>query len=552
MITKVIVLSGAICSGKSSLTRLLGERTNSEVVRTRDLITQLHHGSSLSTRAEYQSAGDKLDEQDGGKWVTIGLLEKLHACSNETFAIVLDSIRIPDQLAELRLALNGRLTHVHLTASEEVLNQRYLERPSNLREFDSYHAAKEASSTERNIERLADLADVVMETDRCEADDLFTRVRTRLGWRTGTAMPCVDVIVGGQYGSEGKGNIVHFLAPEYDVLVRVGGPNAGHKVFQENGEPYTFHQIPSGALANKTAKLVIGAGAVIDIKVLLKEISDLSITTDRLLIDGQAAIIEDEDVEWEKKSLKEQIGSTASGVGRATSRKIDSRDPDHPPKLARDIAEISQYIGDTVNFFSDAIAEGKRIMLEGTQGTGLSLHHGSYPHVTSRVTTVAGCLAEAGLSQRHVRKVIMVCRTLPIRVGNTDSGNTSGFMQREIQLDEVARRSGLLLDELQKSELTSTTKRKRRIAEFDWTQLCRSIALNGPTDIALTFVDYINSQNRHAFRYEQLTKETLRFIEEIEKVGGLPVSLISTAFSHRNIIDRRAWPTSSSVKKNEN
>jgi adenylosuccinate synthase len=544
VITKVIVLSGAICSGKSILAKLLEKNTNSTVVRTRDLIAGLHRGSTLATRAEFQEAGDNLDLQDGGKWVTLGLLQKLSECSPQTYAIVLDSVRIPEQLTELRRVFNGRLTHVHLTARREVLNQRYLERASGLCEFTSYYEARDASTTEKNIECLGDLADVVMETDRCEADDLFIRVSARLGARPGTAEPCIDVIVGGQYGSEGKGNIVHFLAPEYDILVRVGGPNAGHKVFQENGEPYTFHQIPSGALANKKAKLVLGAGAVINVGVLLKEISDLSIAPDRLIIDGQAAIIEDQDIQWERDALKEQIGSTASGVGRATARKINSRDPNNLPMLARDCAELKPFIADTVNFFSDAIADGKRIMLEGTQGTGLSLHHGSYPHVTSRTTTVAGCLAEAGLSQRHVRKVIMVCRTLPIRVGNTDSGNTSGFMRQEIELSDVASRSGLKLDDLQRAELTSTTKRKRRIAEFDWTQFFRSIVLNGPTDIALTFVDYIDSENRNAFRYEQLTEETLRFIEEIEKVGGLPVTLISTAFSHRNIIDRRYWPNS--------
>jgi len=543
VVAKIIVLSGAICTGKSCLARRLEEKLDARIIRTRDIIASLT-AEKLSTRADYQRAGDKLDDADGGRWVVLALQEQLNICSQDTPALILDAVRIPEQLSELRKAFHGLLTHVHLTAKTEVLDQRYRERSSELREFDAYNEARNASPTERDIENLAGLADVVIETDRCTADDLFTRVSSRLGVRPGTAIPCIDVIVGGQYGSEGKGNVVHFLAPEYDILVRVGGPNAGHKVFPDSGPPYTFHQIPSGALANKAAKLVIGAGAVINLETLLREINELSIGTDRLLIDNQAIIISQGDVEWERKTLKEQIGSTASGVGYATARKINGRDPENPPTLARDVPELRQYVGDSVDFFSDAIAKGKRIMLEGTQGTGLSLHHGYYPHVTSRVTTVAGCLAEAGLSPRHVRKVIMVCRTFPIRVGNTDSGKTSGYMRQEIDLAEVAHRSGLLLKNLQDAELTSTTKRKRRIAEFDWTEFLRSIVLNGPTDIALTFVDYLSSGNRDAFRYEQLTPNTLRFIEELEKVSGLPVSLISTAFSHRNIIDRRAWSNS--------
>jgi adenylosuccinate synthase len=544
VVTKVIVLSGAICSGKSCLAKQLQEKLGAVVVRTRDLIAQRNPNVQLTTRAEFQSAGDELDRQDDGKWVTIGLLQRLHECDDTVPALVLDSVRIPEQLTELRARFHSLLTHVHLTAERQVLEERYSSRSSDLREFASYEKAREASETEANIEQLGELADVLIQTDRCDADDLFARVSARLSTRPGTASPCIDVIIGGQYGSEGKGNVVHFLAPEYDVLVRVGGPNAGHKVFPDSGTPYTFHQVPSGALANKNATLVLGAGAVISLPVLMKEISDLGITPGRLLIDPQAMIIQQEDIDWEADTLRDQIGSTASGVGHATARKINGRSLDTHPFLARETPELMPYLRDTVDFFADAIANGKRIMLEGTQGTSLSLHHGHYPHVTSRVTTVAGCLAEAGLSQRHVRKVIMVCRTLPIRVGNTDLGRTSGYMRQEIDLAEVARRSGIDLHDLQQAEKTSTTKRKRRIAEFDWAQFQRSIVLNGATDIALTFVDYINCNNKNAYRYEQLTPATLRFVEELEKVGGLPVSLISTAFSHRNIIDRRAWSNS--------
>jgi adenylosuccinate synthase len=170
----------------------------------------------------------------------------------------------------------------------------------------------------------------------------------------------------------------------------------------------------------------------------------------------------------------------------------------------------------------------------------LSLHHGFYPHVTSRDTTVAGCLAEAGISPSRVRKVILVCRTYPIRVQSPKDGD-SGPMSQEVDWKTIAQRSGIPLAELRRTERTSTTKRKRRVAEFDWVLLRKSASLNAPTDIALTFADYLNIANRNASRFEQLDITTIRFIEEIERVAAAPVSLISTRFHSRAIVDRRAW-----------
>jgi adenylosuccinate synthase len=114
-------------------------------------------------------------------------------------------------------------------------------------------------------------------------------------------------------------------------------------------------------------------------------------------------------------------------------------------------------------------------------------------------------------------------------------------MTLEITYEQLAERSGIPIDQLRKTEITTTTRRQRRLAEFDWTQFRRSVFLNGPTDIALTFVDYLDIKNREAYRFEQLTPETLRFIEEVERVSGRPVTLISTNFHWRNVIDRRSW-----------
>ncbi len=114
-------------------------------------------------------------------------------------------------------------------------------------------------------------------------------------------------------------------------------------------------------------------------------------------------------------------------------------------------------------------------------------------------------------------------------------------MKLKISYSELSRRSGISVAELKATERTTTTNRQRKLAEFDWEQLRRSVLLNGPTDIALTFVDYLDVKNRDAFRFDQLTVETLRFVEEVERVSGKPVTLISTKFDWRNVIDRRSW-----------
>ena len=534
---RVILLSGRVCAGKSSLAANLVKRTGATVLKTKNLIEQVLQRQRPDRRS-LQNGGERLDKQTDGRWLNAEL-NKLLTTAKDVQLLVVDAVRIERQVRWIRQS-GWPVVHVHLTADSAVLARRYRHRRGKAAEVKRYGDLS-SSEAERMVDSLESIADVVVNTDRCNVDDVYARVAARLEVRPANASPLVDVFIGGQYGSEGKGNIVHYLAPEYDVLVRVGGPNAGHKVYRRDQDPFTFHQVPSGALANRNAKLVIGAGAVIGLETLRKEISDLSLEVGKLLIDPRAMIIEGKDVDYEVKSLRDEIASTAQGVGHATARKILNRKPGGDVRLACDIPVLKHYLEDTVEFFGQCLSQGKRIMLEGTQGTSLSIHHGPYPHVTSRVTTATGCLAEAGLPSKQVRRIVMVCRTYPIRVGNTDTGKTSGPMSEEISLAEISRRSGISRRELERTERTSTTNRPRRIAEFDWAQLRRSLILNGPTDIALTFADYLGVTNREAYRFEQLNVETLRFIEEMERVSGVPVTLISTAFNERNVIDRRMW-----------
>jgi adenylosuccinate synthase len=205
--------------------------------------------------------------------------------------------------------------------------------------------------------------------------------------------------------------------------------------------------------------------------------------------------------------------------------------------LAGQHPHLKEFAGSTARELEDAYASGKRIMLEGTQGTSLSLHHGPYPHVTSRETTVSGCLADAGISPSRVRRILMVTRTYPIRVGGT-----SGPIAIEINVKTISERSGLPLSQIEKTEVGTISGKTRRIAEFDWDQLRTSATLNGATDIALTFADYLTAENQSAMNFDQLSNETKSFIAEVEQVANAPVSLISVRFGRGGVIDRRSWP----------
>jgi adenylosuccinate synthase len=407
-----------------------------------------------------------------------------------------------------------------------------------VQELNSYDEVRK-DPTERRIEKLARLADIEIDTKLNTRLDVLIRAASHMGLYGREYLRLCDVLVGGQYGSEGKGQIAAYLAKEYEYLVRVGGPNAGHTVYAEP-EFYRYHHLPSGT-RHSNAKIVIGAGAVINVDGILDEIAKCRVDKDRLFIDPQAIIIEKSDRVAEE-GLVAAIGSTGQGVGSATARRIMDRGSD-TVRLAKDIDALRPFVTrDTREILDEAFRRRASVLLEGTQGTGLSLYHGNYPHVTSRDTTVAGCLAEAGIAPSRVRKVIMVCRTYPIRVEDPPHpGRTSGPMSQPITLETIHERSNIPLDELRTTETTSTTKKKRRIGEFDWNLLRSSAALNAPTDVALTFADYHTIKNRSARRFEQLDPKTIRFIEEVEKVAAAAVSLISTRFHSRSIIDRRAW-----------
>lgn len=335
----------------------------------------------------------------------------------------------------------------------------------------------------------------------------------------------ITAVIGAQFGSEGKGKICAYLSREMRHSVRTGGANAGHTVV-ENGTSRVFRHLPCAAV-HPAVKLYLGAGAVIDCSVLYGELEHTVSAAHRLVIDPQAAIITSEDLLAEAV-IQESIGSTGKGVGMALQKKIAR---DGTATLARDVPGLEAYLNAVSDILCEACAHGEPIMLEGTQGTGLSLHHGAYPFVTSRDVTVGSLCGEAGLPPNAVQRAVLVVRPYPIRV----SGN-SGPLHGEITWDTVKQRSGSTYSLV---ERTTVTGNIRRVGEFDLQAVKRAARMNGATDIALTFADHLDARCYGTTVRRQLPNPVLRFIEMLEHGVDLPVSLVSTGPETAQIIDLR-------------
>lgn len=323
----------------------------------------------------------------------------------------------------------------------------------------------------------------------------------------------VDVIIGGQYGSEGKGKVSNVLSETrmYDGYVRVGGPNSGH-TFYRDSEKFICRVLP--CCLNHSQEMVnifLPAGSYIDVDLLKKELAifDKFGIRVNLHIDPYAAVITSLDCKDDSKR-KSTIASTGSGTGSVLSKRID-RDLDNAPVFAKDCKPLYEYLDNVSETINLMLENGYNILLEGTQGFGLSvLHSHEWPYVTARDTTVMGFLSEAGISPYYLNDVYMVIRTYPIRVG----GN-SGPMKDEISWEEINERKGgiqLLY------ERTSVTNTVRRVAEMDYDLVKRAIRINKPTRIVMNFLDYIEEYSNLEYYPTDLQVEWIKDFEaEVER-----------------------------------
>jgi adenylosuccinate synthase len=382
----------------------------------------------------------------------------------------------------------------------------------------------------------------------------------------------VAALVGAQFGSEGKGLIAGHVAREYRHHVRVGAANAGHTVYtsvRQGGPEYGYEtveyekhvlqQIPCASYTNPDATCYIGPGAQIKPEIFVREIYENNLWRLKhgreplaLVVDHRAHIITPEHVQREAATdLAERIGSTSTiareGIGTSqaarvmredscalfgTSKGLDLLEPhldewrgkwpqkDVGPGENDLIGDLPSWVVDDV---PDALARVDGILLEGTQGYGLSLTTGHFPYVTSRNTTAAGLCADAGVAPTRLDRVIAVARTFPIRV----AGNSGPFhpQSREITWDEIG------VDE--QTERTTVTKKVRRVATFSYEQVAEAVRINGATEIALTFADYIDPSiyGKTGLNGELIDEDhptVAQMIARLERKTGIDVGMVGT------------------------
>ena len=328
------------------------------------------------------------------------------------------------------------------------------------------------------------------------------------------------VVVGGFFGDEGKGKIISYLAIKDNpaIIVRGGaGPNAGHTI-RDGEKIYKVRMLPSGFL-NKNAKVMIGPGVVVNPEVLKKEINDFD-AAGRSFIDKHCGIIEETHLLRDSKGeLKEKIGSTGSGTGPANSDRAM-----RTLKLAKDFDSLSSLITDVPQEINSALSSNENVLIEGTQGTFLSLWHGTYPFVTSKDVTASGICADIGIGPTKVDEVIVVFKSYVTRVG-------TGPLENELSIEDAEKKGW--------SEFGTVTGRQRRAADFDFKLASRAIMLNGATQISLTKLDVLFPECAGLTLFDDLTQNAKEFVKNVEEKLSLPVTIIGTGPAINDVIDRR-------------
>ena len=332
------------------------------------------------------------------------------------------------------------------------------------------------------------------------------------------------VVVGAQWGDEGKGKLTDLLAKEMSLVVRYqGGHNAGHRIVVD-GEAFALQLVPSGVLYDFITP-VIGNGVVVDPKVLLEEMDMLTrrgVDCSRLVVSGNAHLVmpyhQELDRVTERFLGKNALGTTRRGIGPAYADKAsrvglrvqDLLDPkifrekldvvlreknliltkvyNRLPVSADEICEayLGEYAGrlepmiaDTVGMIHDALAAGQHVLLEGAQATFLDLDHGTYPYVTSSNPVAGGACTGSGIGPRDIDRIIGIAKAYVTRVG---AGPFPTELHEELGAYLVERGH----------EFGTNTGRRRRTGWFDAVMLRQAVRLNSLTELALTKLDVLD------------------------------------------------------------
>lgn len=351
----------------------------------------------------------------------------------------------------------------------------------------------------------------------------------------------VIAVVGLQYGDEGKGKIVDYLAEKSDLVIRAGGgANAGHTIVLANKKALALHQIPSGVAYNSTQN-IIGNGCFVDPVKLLEEIKDaqskgVDISPNNLTISSSAHLVlpvhKLKDVNREGTTGAQ--GSTKAGIAFVAADKalrsgircevILSQSEDelyeiayeglvefgmakaeakaNASEFALEAVSLGKYIKDSTALVQQNILQGENVLLEGAQAFGLDINHGKYPFVTSSDTTVAGLLSGSGINYKQLNEVIGVAKAIPSKVGGGEF--VTKIADKSIAAASRGEKGGV------DSEYGATTGREREVGYLDLVALKKAVLINGVDKIALTKFDCLDRHGKTtkvAIAYEYNGKE---------------------------------------------
>ena len=321
-------------------------------------------------------------------------------------------------------------------------------------------------------------------------------------------MPKAILICDLQFGSTGKGLLAGYIAHRWlpDAIVTGWGPNAGHTFVDYFGKAHVRTMIGCGTVAKSVKDVFIGPGSVINPVNLKREIKEADLTERkiRLHIHANAAVVLDHHRAAERENLN-RIGSTQKGTGAAMIEKIWRKEDNNTAGFALAGTSLGEYTVQPDDY-SYRLATCQRILIEGSQGFSLSIHHGLYPYVTSRDVTPAQILADTGVPVPWLSKVIGTMRVHPIRVANRydEKGEQVGYSgpgypdQKEITWEELD----------QTPELTTVTRLPRRVFTFSPAQFMHAVTVCRPDEIFLNFINYLNQHDTKIFmgRVKELAK----------------------------------------------
>lgn len=330
------------------------------------------------------------------------------------------------------------------------------------------------------------------------------------------------IVTDALWGDSGKGKISAYLAKIRNAahVTRCGtGTNAGHSLYFGQ-DLVKVNQLPLGGLGNPKSKIRIGSGVVVDPEVFLREVKEYHLQN-RTKIDFRCAIIEPhyKQAEEEDSNLSKKVGSTKTGTGFARAEFIMRR-----ARQARDVKRLKKFTSDVAKEINEACQKGKTVVLEGSQGTFLSLALSpDYPFTTSDNCTTLALADDAGLNWKYIKGVVMVVKAVPSRVGE-------GPMPFELTPEEIEKR------DIREYGVT-TGRPRRKASRIDWNLLKYAAMLNGPTEIALTFCDHLDPEVKGKRKVRDLTPKVKKLIKKVEEVTKTPVTIVETGKDFKDIIE---------------